>query len=456
MLLIPSKPLHRRTVLRGALAGFGAALSLPLLDAMLDSHGEALAGGEALPVRFISFFFGNGVKLDRFVPPSEGADYPLSSALEPFGSVKEYLSVLTGFNNHCAPGNKITHHEGMVIFSGHNNRNVGEGQGFFSNAGGPTIDQVIANTPGMGDKTPIQSIQLGISKRPSQVDFGTTMHAISHAGYLQPLPPEHDPQKVWSSLFDSFTPPKDPAGPLRLSVLSMVKDKVTQLHKRLGAADRLRMESHLDAVAQLEKKIAALPPICEKPGMPSESNLDVGGQEPLIAVMNAMNLLTTYAFKCDITRVASLLFIEGAANTIYSDLGQESAFHEYTHDGTPSVQYGKVHDGVKYTMARLASLLETLKNEEAAPGANMLDQTVLFCSSDCSEGVSHSVEQQPMLVAGGGGGKLVHPGIHHASKSGQNPTDVLLTLRQIFDPTATEVGADEPYSNTPFTPLKVG
>lgn len=61
-----------------------------------------------------------------------------------------------------------------------------------------------------------------------------------------------------------------------------------------------------------------------------------------------------------------------------------------------------------------------------------------------------------MLVAGGGGGKLVHPGIHHASKSGQNPTDVLLTLRQIFDPTATEVGADEPYSNTPFTPLKVG
>jgi len=455
MVLIPSKPLHRRTVLRGALGGFGAALALPLLDAMLDSHGEALADGDPLPVRFISFFFGNGVKLERFVPPMEGPDYLLSEELAPLAAVKEYVSVLTGFNNHCHPSNKITHHEGMVIFNGYNNKNVNEGQGFFSNAGGPTIDQVIASTKGIGDKTPIKSIQLGISKRPSQVDFGTTMHAMSHAGYLQPLTPEHDPQKVWTTLFDSFTPPQDPSGPLRISALSMAKDSIARLNKRLGTADRQRLQSHLDGLAELEKKIAALPPICEKPGKPLEANLDVDGKEPIIAVMEAMSLLTAYAFKCDITRVASILFSEGAGNTIFTDLGHDTAHHWYTHDGTPSVQDGQVNDGVVYTMARLATLLETLKSEADGPGANMLDNTVVYASTDCSEGVSHSVDNQPMIVAGRGGGKLTHPGIHYASKSGENPTDVLLTIRQVFDPTATEVGADDPFSNTPCMPIKV-
>lgn len=454
MVLIPSKPLHRRTLLRGVLGGFGAALALPLLDAMLDSHGEALADGDPLPVRFISFFFGNGVNLSKFVPPIEGADYPLTSALAPLGAVKPYVSVLTGFNNHCNPSNKITHHEGMVIFSGYNNKNVGEGQGFYSNAGGPTLDQVIANTKGVGDKTPIRSIQLGISKRPSEVDFGTTMHAMSHAGYLKPLPPQHDPQAVWTSLFDSFTPAKDPSGPPRLAVLAMVKDNLARLDKRLGIADRQRMQAHLDGVAELEKKIAALPPICEKPGKPVEANLDVDGKEPIIAVMDAMSLLTAYAFKCDITRVASILFAEGAGNTIFTDLGHDTAHHWYTHDDTPSVQNGQVNDGVVYAMGRLATLLTTLKQEADGPAANLLDNTVVFCSSDCSEGVSHSVDMQPMIVAGGGGGKLTHPGFHYASKSGENPTDVLLTLRQVFDPAATEVGSEDPYSNTPFAPLK--
>ena len=69
--MIPLKKpaLKRRTLLRGALAGGGAfAVGLPLLDAMLDNHGEALAQGGPLPARFVSWFFGNGVNLDKFEP----------------------------------------------------------------------------------------------------------------------------------------------------------------------------------------------------------------------------------------------------------------------------------------------------------------------------------------------------------------------------------------------------
>jgi hypothetical protein len=452
-MLIPSKKLQRRTLLRGAIGGVGATLALPLLEIMLDENAEALADGSALPVRFMTFFFGNGVVLSKFVPPTQGPDYPLTAALAPLGSVKEYLTVLTGFNNHCAENNKITHHEGMVIFSGYNNRDVGQGEGFFSNAGGPTIDQVIASVPGVGDKTIIKSVQLGISKRPSQVDFGTTMHSLSHAGYLQPLAPKYDPQAVWTTLFDSFTPPKDPAGPLRVGVLNIVKDNLARLNKRLGKAEQQRVGAHLQAVAELEKKIEALPPICEKPEQPLENNTDIAGNEPLKAAAEAMSLLVKYAFKCDITRVASVLFTEGAGNTIFSDLGQQAAHHDLTHDATPSVQQGAVHDGVVYALERLAFLLEGFKNEPDGPNANMLDNLAVFASSDCSEGVSHSVDAQPMIVAGRAGGKL-KPGFHYASSSGENPSDVLLSLLQAYDPSATEVGEAEPYSNTPFQPIK--
>ncbi len=462
MVMIPSKALSRRTLIRGAIGGVGVALALPLLEAMLDSRGEKLASGDPLPLRFISFFFGNGVRLNNFVPVSEGPGWPASPELAPLTAHKDYVSVLSGFNNHCIASNKITHHEGMVIFSGYNNLDVGKGQGFFSNCGGPTIDQVIANTKGVGDKTPIKSVQLAVSKRPSQVDFGTTMHSMSHAGYLAPLPGEHNPQNVWTTLFDSFTPPKDPQGPLRIGVLDIVKDNLAKLNKRLGKADQDRVAAHVQAVGELQTKIAALPPLCTKPDKPMQANIDVNSQEPLKLVTEAMSDLLRYAFKCDITRVASLLFAEGAGNTIYSDLGIKQAHHDLTHDTTPAIQNGPVHNGVTYTMDRFAYLLGALKAESDGPSGNVLDNTAIFCSTDCSEGWSHSVDKQPMLVAGGGGGKLVHPGIHYASKTGENPTNVLLTLLQLFDPAATSVGLDalqagaspDPSSKTPFAPLK--
>jgi hypothetical protein len=41
--------LSRRTFLRSATVGSSVLVGLPLLDAMLDEHGEALAQGSPLP-----------------------------------------------------------------------------------------------------------------------------------------------------------------------------------------------------------------------------------------------------------------------------------------------------------------------------------------------------------------------------------------------------------------------
>ena len=61
MIIVRSRALSRRRFLRGTVAGgLGCAVGLPLLDAMLDRHGTALATGEPLPLRLGSWMFGNG------------------------------------------------------------------------------------------------------------------------------------------------------------------------------------------------------------------------------------------------------------------------------------------------------------------------------------------------------------------------------------------------------------
>ncbi len=458
------KYLNRRTLLRGVLAGSSVALGLPLLEIMLNQHGEALANGDPLPKRFMTFFWGNGVVLqdaglknvDRFTPATTGVDWQPSEELAPFSKVKDYVSVVTGFDNPVSNNKKITHHEGMVLFGGHDLEDIGfdpEFQ-FSSNYGGPTIDQVIANLPGVGDQTPVRSIQVGIANGVSPVDGGTTLHALSHAGYKMPLAPEHNPQKLWTNVFGSFVPPEDPSGPLRLSVLDAVRDQLGSLNKRLGSADKKRILSHLDGISELEKKLNTLPPLCETPMEPSITNEPMpGNAEELVVVSELMSDLLAYAFACDISRVGSFLFNEGAAEVVFQDIGQNSSYHQLSH-AKKNPGLDDYHNGVVYIMERMAYMLEKFQATSDGADGNLLDHMAMLASSDCSMGWSHTVDRQPMIIAGKLGGHLTHPGVHIASDNGRNTSDVLLTLLQGFDETATEVGSGAQGSTTPLDELK--
>ena len=98
-------------------------------------------------------------------------------------------------------------------------------------------------------------------------------------------------------------------------------------------------------------------------------------------------------------------------------------------------------------------MLERLKNTPEGNG-NVLDNSCILLGSDCAEGLTHSCFDQPIIVAGGGGGALKHPGVHYRSASGENTTDILLSCLQTLDPSVAEAGSAEGYSNTPCAALK--
>lgn len=436
--------LNRRALLRGMVGGAFACVALPTLEAMLNSHGTAYADGGQLPLRIMTWFFGNGVRLDKWIPQKQGSGYDLTPELAPLVNVQDYVSVLTGFQNMAEI--RITHHEGMTLFNGFTMVQV---SGLFSKAGGPTVDQVAAQY--IGSKTPIESVQLGCSKRLSIMDSGTTMHNLSHKGTEQPLPPEFNPVNVYNKLFGSFTPKDDPSKPVRHAVLDSVKSDITALEKRIGAKDKMRLEAHLDGIRELEKKIDALPPACTKPGVPTETNADVNGKEPIESVNEVMSELLAYAFTCDITRIASYLWIGGAAETIFDDLNQVTTHHSNTHNAAAQ---DEVHQGVIYIMQRLAYMLEKFKATPDGPVGNLLDNMAILIGSDCSEGLTHDIFDQAVLVAGRAGGQLVHPGIHYRSPNAENTTDITLAVLQTVAPQVTEMGGGKPYSNTPLKQLK--
>ena len=435
-----SKYLNRRTLLKGMLGGVGVAVALPTLEAMLNSHGEALADGSKIPLRFMTYFFGNGFILSKFVPATTGVNYELTEQLMPLKNVKDYVSVMTGFDNRCEK--IITHHEGMTVFNGYTMVNV---SGLSSKAGGPTVDQVISAK--LGNVTAIPSVHLGVSRRLSIQDGGTTMHYLSHKSKNEPQPPQFNPQEAWNSLFNAFTPPQDPAGPLRVSVLDAVRDNTAALKKRLGVKDNERLDAHLTGLSELETKIKALPPVCTKPGMPSESNPEVAGPENFISTSEAMSDLLAYSFACDVTRVASMLLVGGAAETVFSDLKENTSHHNNTHNYPGAA--ADINAGVIYQMQRFAYLLEKLKATPDGVNGNVLDNTIVYMSSDCAEGWSHTIQGQPVIVAGGGGGYLKHPGVHVMGNGG-NPSDILLTCVQAFDPLHASIGGGNPMSTTPL------
>lgn len=435
--------LPRRTFLRGLA---GSMLALPALDAMLNGNGDALAQGQPLPKRFGVWFWGNGVRLDRWNPTATGSVWELSPALAPLAEVKDYLNVVSNHEVHAA--GPRGHHGGEAgMLSGvefieleHPNSN------YSSKFGGPSIDQLLVN-----DLHPDKpALVVGVSKRVVTSE-GPTLNFISHRGPDNPIAPEYSPAALFNRLFGaSFDPPdvNDPRQALRVSVLDAVRDETNALKARLGANDKQRLDSHLTAISELRARILASPPpltgACQLPETPTiDTNEDAGGNERLRDVNAIMADLVTLTFACDIARSTSFMFTGSVGYTFFDEVpGVQSGHHDITHSGTDDAQ-DVVHATTVYTMERFNELLVRLKNTPEGAG-NLLDQSLIMATSDCAEGLTHSNADYPVVLAGRAGGAMKFPGVHHrpAATFGlkKNTNDILMTILQAMGSSRASIG----------------
>src|SRR3954466_5891661 len=103
-MFITRKHLSRRTLLKGA----GAALALPLLDAMIPAATALAQTAAAAKPRLAFIYFPHGAIMDHWTPTTEGKDFELSPILKPLEPFKSKLTVVSGLENR--PGMSATVH----------------------------------------------------------------------------------------------------------------------------------------------------------------------------------------------------------------------------------------------------------------------------------------------------------------------------------------------------------
>jgi hypothetical protein len=456
--------LNRRTFLRGAA---GAALALPTLEAMLSSNGTAHADGTPIPKRFATFFWGDGVDETSWVPSASGPDWVPTEQLSPLASVKEYVSVISGYD--IPIGAHQPHHDGVcAMLTGHPIFELEAGSGDGDHSTTPmavSIDQYIAQA--IRGSTTHASTQIAVStqllgRAPDAPDEGVTMQAISFGPPPRPGSPlgfDHTftplygisrPSVLFSTLFGSGVTPSDPTDPragLSASVLDLVRDDANRLSRRVGRADRARLDAHLTAISELRARIVADAPSgagCMMPEAVTGAS-DLSGEENYARISQTMSDLLALAWSCDITRVASYQFLGSQDRTTFSHLGYGANHHDISHwtaDGDRRRAMGEL---ARFTMESFAYLLERLRATDDGTGSgNLLDHAMIYATSDAMQGREHTMQDMPILIAGRAGGALVHPGIHHRGR-GANTTNVLLACAQAMGTGATQYGGDATY-----------
>jgi hypothetical protein len=442
----------RRTFLRGSVAaGLSVSIGLPLLEAMLNGHGTALAqDGSALPKRFGVFFFGNGrgVEADKWRPTGSGAGWTPSLELAPLMDIKDYVSVVTGMNARLANSPQGHHKGSAAILSGYDFVTQPKNNApYRSTFAKPSIDQLAAAA--IGKDTAFKSLELGVSRRVVNGE-GTTLQYISHNGPDSGNPAEINPSAVFERLFANGAPtgPGGMASPvsealraLRASVLDTVKGDLAAMNERVGAADKIRLEQHTEAIRAIEKRLQAAGPggmtvpACDDPMEPAAITAE-NNREPIAERMSAFGDLLALAMSCDMTRVFSIQFSGSAGGPVFWQVGATRAHHDLSHDGASSQDI--MEKITVFTMEQFAALLTKFRDTPDGTG-NLLDSMAILGTSDHSDGAAHVVNDYPILVAGKAGGALVHPGVHYASRE-EHTNKVLLTVLRSVGVDIAEIG----------------
>jgi hypothetical protein len=412
--------LDRRTLLRGAASGVTAALALPPLDAMYNGNGSALAAGVAIPKRLGVFFWGNGVRPNKWLPKTVGTAWEMTEELEPFANVRSHLSVVSGLDiKHRGAG----HHVGRAsMLTGA----YDAAKGLYGQVDGPSIDQVAAKA--WQGQTPFASLEIGISmtsKAGGRTRSGTAWSAPNIS-----LPCEFVPKNLFMRLFGATAPDQEAREQaMRRGILDLVTKDATALRARLGAADKQRLDAHLDGIRAIERALNFRKSGCAAPPAP-DVLVDTLSKEPLDERNKLLADILATALSCDLSRAFSYQYTGMQADTIFWQVGATEGDHVMTHDdrGLATVlapQYENVHKVVVFIMKHFAYFLERLKGIPEGAG-NLLDNCCIYATSEVNDGTAHSTSDMPVLIAGHAGGAL-KSGIHYRSTTKENATRALLT-----------------------------
>ena len=406
----------RRTFLRGA----GCSVALPLLDIMSPaiSHAKSI---NAAPVRLCVLYKGCGVNPHAWdIVGGTETEFECSKILQPLSGARKDILVIGNLDNQGssdhmdAPG-------AFMSATKHKDRNR------------YSFDQRIADQ--IGNDTPIKSMQLTADNVWKQHPW---LNILSYDKNNQPMRGQYDPQVVFDMLF------KDSSRVGRqenlLSVLDGVKEATSSLTKKVSARDQQVLEQYFETIRDVEKGIRRAKQNSRAVALDKKiSNID-----PSLKVghlgerIKAMLDLISLAFWTDSTRIASCMLANTNSRAHYDFMGVNAEFHYVSHH----VRNKKVlpaYDKINMWHAgQLRYLIDRMKTLKDGNGS-LFDNSLVLWGSGIKHGDYHSLTDLPLVLTGGGGGKI-SLGRHVRFPKAQPYANLLLTIMQVMGTKATSVG----------------
>jgi Protein of unknown function (DUF1552) len=453
----------RRQFLRSGLA---ATAVIPLLEAE-----GAFGQSTEPPRRLLIFYTPNGTIGPQWRPVGTETSFTFGRILKPLEPFRSKLIPLGGVQMPLADSGFGSHHTrgvgglltGRPILSG-----------TFQSAGPPTagwaagisIDQHIAKT--LNPPTPFRTLELGV-----QVIDAEVRGRLSYLGASQPVPPIESPYDAFDRVFAGIAGPTMPTTPgaaptamaptaldrlraRRRTVLELVREDLADVRARVGAADRLKLDAHLAAVQDIERRLVpSMSMPMSMPGMPGATKTCTPptlGAGPRLDVKAAANMPTigtlqmdiaVAALACDLTRVVTLQWTYAESNQTFPFLGISDFHHTMSHasDSDAATQEKLTQINVWYAqqLAYLLGKLDAYKEGDRS----LLDNTVVLWCNEVGKGNNHAHRDLPFLLAGSCGGRLRTGRFvdHQAGGAAGYPhNNLLVSLAQAMGTTDTTFG----------------
>jgi hypothetical protein len=423
MLPVTRKSIPRRTFLRGT----GAALALPLLDAMTP----AFSAPTTRPIRLGFIEVPNGIMMDKFTPATEGADFALTPVLEPLAAFRDRMTVLSGLDQATAKGLSFEvggdHPRTCTAWLTSTHCKMTSGADLRA---GISVDQVAARE--FGKYTQLASLEVGLESAEvvgaCESAYGCAYYnTISWRNDTTPLPMENRPRAIFERLFgdSGVTDPKTRAA-LReedRSVLDFVSENVRRLRGRLGGADRGKIDQYLEAVRDVERRIQ----LAAKQGdqvVPQQSPV---GIPPVFSdYYKLMADLMVLAWQTDMTRVTTFQVGHEMSGRAYPELGFGDAHHSVTHHEGDPEKIAKVIQINIFHAKMLAYYLGKLRDTPDGDGS-LLSHSLILYGGAISDGNLHLFTNLPLLLfADSPTG--IKGGRHVRYKRGTPMANLLLTM----------------------------
>lgn len=353
-----------------------AALNGGLASANLLWARGALAQEGPAPKRFITIHVSNGAHPDTWHAKGIGGDFTLPQGSAPFGA--------EGIRDYCI------FMDGITGAGGH-----GPYHQCLSNEKSTSLDVYAASK--ISADTPFKSIHLA-----SHSSGG--LSRINGNG----IPFETNPINTYDRLFPEplGEGEKDWASIRRRGIFGANLRMLSDFRKELNATQKERLDLHATSVEAVAERIqraasAGSSAACTKPfweGDVADAKLlepEVrSGASTVLRSQLSMDLIAL-AFKCDLTRVASFSFGDSGAETVMPD---GYTWHDYQHGYQNEISNPR---GRAWFSEQMVYLMTLLKETPDVDGRSVLDNTLIYLTSDMGNGSSHDNDRTPIILAGG-------------------------------------------------------